>query len=67
MGAKTKRPQILVCYELLEGLIDEKENFIFETKPNRLFSINIIIILEETILLLNIGVSKIIINEESKP
>jgi hypothetical protein len=30
--AKTKRPQILVCYDLLERLIDEKEDMIFETK-----------------------------------
>jgi hypothetical protein len=66
MGAKTKRPQILVCNELLEGLIDEEEDLIFETDP-KLFSINTITILEETIFLLNIGVSKIIINEEYKP
>jgi hypothetical protein len=31
LGAKTKRPKILVCYDLLEGLIDEKEDLIFET------------------------------------
>ncbi len=33
LGAKTKRPQILVYYDLMEGLIDEKEDLIFETKP----------------------------------
>jgi hypothetical protein len=33
LGAETKRPQVLVCYDLMEGLIDEKEDLIFETKP----------------------------------
>jgi hypothetical protein len=32
-GVETKRPQVLVCYDLLEGLIDEEEDFIFETDP----------------------------------
>jgi len=41
LGAKTKRPQVLVYYDLLEGLIDENEDLIFETKPE-LFSIGII-------------------------
>jgi hypothetical protein len=33
LGVETKKPQILVCYDLLEWLIDEKEDLIFETKP----------------------------------
>jgi hypothetical protein len=36
LGAETKRPQILICYDLMEGLIDEKEDMIFETKPTLL-------------------------------
>jgi hypothetical protein len=32
LGAKTKRLQVLVCYDLLEGLTYEKEDLIFETK-----------------------------------
>jgi hypothetical protein len=30
LGAETKSPQILVCYDLLEGLIYEEEDMIFE-------------------------------------
>jgi hypothetical protein len=41
LGTKAKRPQILVCYDLMEGLIDEEECLIFETKP-KLFSIGTI-------------------------
>jgi hypothetical protein len=66
LGAKTKRPRILVCYDLLEGLINEEEDLIFDTEL-KLFSIGTITILEETILLLSIRVSDIKINEESKP
>ncbi len=39
LGAKTRRPQILVYYDLMEGLIDEKEDMIFEIEP-KLFSIS---------------------------
>jgi hypothetical protein len=66
LGAKIKRPQVLVCYDLLEGLTNEKEDLIFEIEPE-LFSIGTIIISKETISLLSIGVSKIKINEEPKP
>ncbi len=45
---KTKRPQIFISYDLMEGLIDEEENIIFETKLE-LFSIGTIIILDEII------------------
>jgi hypothetical protein len=33
LGAKTKRPQVLVCYDLMEGLVYEKEDIIFEIEP----------------------------------
>jgi hypothetical protein len=33
LGAKTKRPQVFVCYDLLEGLINGEEYLIFEIKP----------------------------------
>jgi len=33
LGTETGRPQKLVCYDLMEGLIDEEEYLIFETKP----------------------------------
>jgi hypothetical protein len=41
LGAKTRRPQILICYDLMEGLIDEEEDFNFERKQE-LFSIGTI-------------------------
>jgi hypothetical protein len=63
LGTKTKRPQIFVCYDLLERLTDEKKSD-FKNKP-KLFSIGIIIILDETVSLLNIGVLEVIINGKS--
>jgi len=42
----------------MESLTYEKKDLIFETKP-KLFLINTIILLKETISLLNVGVSKI--------
>jgi hypothetical protein len=48
---------VFVCYGLLERLIDE-EDLIFETEP-KLLSIGIIILLDEIISLLSIGMSKI--------
>ncbi len=45
---ETRRPQIFVCYDLLEGLTCEEEDMIFETKLE-LLSIGIIIISNETI------------------
>jgi len=50
----------------MEGLTDEEEDMIFEIKP-KLFSINTIIISNETISLLNVGIRKIIINGKFKP
>ncbi len=66
MGVETRRPQVFVCYDLMEGLADEEEDFIFETKP-KLLLIGTIILLEETILLLSVGVSEIISIEEFDP
>jgi hypothetical protein len=33
LGVETRRPQVLVCYDLMEGLIDEEEDLIFEIEP----------------------------------
>jgi len=66
LGVETKRPQILVCYDMMEGLIDEEEDLIFETELE-LFSIGTITISDETISLLSVGVTKIKINGESEP
>ncbi len=63
LGAKTRRPQVLVCYDLLEGLIDEEEDLIFETKLEP-FSIGTITISKETISLLNVRVLEFRSNEE---
>ncbi len=30
LGTKTRRPQVLVCYDLMERSIDEEEDLIFE-------------------------------------
>jgi len=51
---------------LLQGLIDEEEDLIFEIKLE-LFSIKTIIIRDETISLLSIGMLEIKINEEFEP
>jgi hypothetical protein len=32
LGARTRRPQIFICYDLMEGLTYEEEDLIFETK-----------------------------------
>ncbi len=66
LGAKTKRPQVLVCYHLMEGLTNEEEDLIFEIKPE-LFSIGKINISYETISLLSVGIIKIKINGKSTP
>jgi len=63
LGAKIKSPQVLVCYDLLEGLIDEEEDLIFEIELE-LFSIGTITISDETISLLSIGVLEVKINGE---
>jgi len=43
LGAEIKRPQVLVCYDLMERLTNEKEDLIFEAKLE-LFSIGTITI-----------------------
>ncbi len=58
MGAETRRPRVLICYDLMQGLIDEEEDPIFETEP-KLFSIGTITFLEEIVSLLNVRVSEI--------
>jgi len=63
LGEETRRPQVLICHDLMEGLTDEEEDLIFETNIE-LFSIGTIIILDETISLLSVGVTKIRINGE---
>ncbi len=63
LGAKTIRPQILVCYDLMERLIDKEEDLIFETKP-KLFSIGTTILSKEMVSLLSVKVSEIRSNEE---
>jgi hypothetical protein len=62
LGVETTRPQVLVCYDLLEGLTYEEEDLIFETK-SKLFSISTIIISDEIVSLLSIGVSETRNNE----
>ncbi len=64
LGVKTKRPQIIVYYDLLEGLTYEEEDVIFEIKP-KLFSISTIIISYEVISLLSTKMSKVKINGKS--
>jgi len=45
---ETIRPQVLVCYDLMERLTDKEEDIIFETKLE-LFSIGTITLSKETI------------------
>jgi hypothetical protein len=59
-------PQVLIYYDLLEGLTNEEEDMIFEIELE-LFSIGIIITSNETISLLNIELLDIKINEEYDP
>ncbi len=66
LRAKTRRPQVLVYYDLLKRLTNEKEDIIFETEL-KLLSIGTIIISNETISLLNIGVSKVRIKGKFDP
>jgi hypothetical protein len=63
LGVETRRPQVLICYDLMENLTDEEEDLIFETKP-KLFSIGIIIFSNEKNSLMNVGVIEFIINGE---
>jgi hypothetical protein len=49
---------------MVEGLIDEKEDLIFKTRPE-VFLISTVIILNEIVSLLSVGESKNKINEDS--
>jgi hypothetical protein len=56
LGAKTIRPQVLICYDFMERLTNEEEDLIFDIELE-LFSIGIITFSEETISSLNVGMS----------
>ncbi len=58
MGIETKRPQVLICYDLMEGLTDDEEDLIFKTKLELLL-IGTITHLEETVSLSSVGVLEI--------
>ncbi len=66
LGVETTRFQVLVCYDLLEGLIDEEEYLNFKIELE-LFSIGTIIISNEKNSLLSVEMPEIRISEESKP
>jgi hypothetical protein len=66
LGAKTRRFQVLVCYDLLEGLTYQMEDMVFETKP-KLFLIGTISISTKRISMTSIGMLEIRINEEFEP
>jgi len=63
---ETRRLQVLVYYDLMEGLTNEEEDLIFEIEP-KMFSIGIITISNETVSWLSVRVTYIKINGESKP
>jgi hypothetical protein len=44
LGAITKRPKVLVCYDFHSRIFDKEEDLMFTTKP-RLFSIRTIVVL----------------------
>jgi hypothetical protein len=64
LGTNTRKPQVLDCYDLMEGLTNEEEDLIFEMEP-QLFSIGTIIISNEIVSLLNVGMSEIKNTKES--
>jgi hypothetical protein len=66
LGAKTRRPQVLVCYDLLKGLTYEKEDMIFDIELE-LLSLAQYTISNETISFLNVGVLNIRINGKFEP
>ncbi len=45
LGAKLKKPQMLLCYNYYNGITDEEEDIIFVIKP-KLFSIGTISLLD---------------------
>ncbi len=58
LGAKTRRPQVLVYYDLMQGLTNEEKDLIFKT-IRKLFSIGTIKLSKETISLLSVGILKL--------
>jgi hypothetical protein len=66
LGVETRRPQVFICYDLLERLTYEEEDMIFETKP-KLLSIGTITISNEIVSLLSVGVLEIKFNGGSNP
>ncbi len=48
LGVETRRPQVLVYYDLMQRLTDEEEDLIFETELE-LFSIGTITLLKEMV------------------
>jgi len=45
LGGEVRKPEVLLCYDYQNGIIDEEEDMIFATKP-KLFLIGIISLLE---------------------
>jgi hypothetical protein len=66
LGAKTRRPQVVVCYDLMEGSTNEEEDLILEIEPE-LFLITPITLSKKIVLLLNVGVFEIKSIEEFDP
>jgi hypothetical protein len=58
LGIETRRHQIFIYYDFLEGLTYEEKDLIFEIE-SELLSIDTIIISKEIISLLSIGMSEI--------
>jgi hypothetical protein len=56
LGAKTKKPQVFVCYDSMENVTKEEKDLIFEIEP-KLFSTGMITISGEIISLLSFGLS----------
>jgi len=45
LGGEVRRPEVLLCYDYHNGIIDEREDIIFAIKP-KLFSMGTINLLE---------------------
>ncbi len=49
LDSDTKRPKVLLCYDMMDNIIDKKEEIFFIAKPN-LFTIGFITLPESKIL-----------------
>ncbi len=60
LGSEVRRPEVLLCYDYQNGIIDEKGHIIFATKP-KLFSIGTISLPEtiQSIKTINVGIMDI--------